>query len=125
MSALADLPPEILISIYNHLNVKDILSCARCCRSLYEISKIHSVWERIIRQDFGINFKTDPERSDVTPQLFYQHILNKYGKLLGLWQKVTEGHYGRLLQVKCSSFFTFITTAKKCILFHVLHIVCV
>lgn len=114
MSSLANLPPEILISIYNHLSVKDILSCAKCCRSLNEISQINSVWEIKIHQDFGIRFKTDAERSDATPKLFYQHVLYKYGKLLGLWQKVTEGHYGKLLQVKFRSFLISVKKAKVC-----------
>ena len=71
---------------------------AKTCRFTNETSKTKFIWERKIHVDFGIDVKkeTPPELS---PKAFYCQVLQKYGKLLGLWQATTYGHRGGLFQV--------------------------
>ena len=65
---------------------------------IFETSKIEFIWENKIQIDFGIDVKKE-EQSGPSPLAFYWQVLQKYGKLLGLWQATTYGHRGGLFQV--------------------------
>ena len=63
-----------------------------------DISKIEFIWENRIQIDFGIDINKE-EKSGPSPRAFYWQVLQKYGKLIGLWQATTYGHRGGLFQV--------------------------
>ena len=107
--SVANLPPEILIPIFVHLPVKDGCQLSVTCKRLYEIFQIEFIWEKKILHDFRINVKTPKEQhskaeKSVTAFEFYKSILHKYGKLLGVWQRKSFGHYGSIFQVRMLSY---------------------
>ena len=107
MTNITDLPPEVVIKIFLYLPLKDCLRFSRVCKDFSEIGNTDLVWEKRIAQDFRVTIKKKDEgltesfdsEPEITSKLFYRHVLFKYGKLLGLWQNVTNGHYGGLFQV--------------------------
>ena len=98
MTALTSLPPEVLIRIFLQLPTEDCLNLAKTCRFINDTSKIEFIWEEKIYADFGIDVKKE-DQSRPSPRAFYWQVLQKYGKLLGLWQATTYGHRGGLFQV--------------------------
>jgi len=99
MCSLSELPPEILIEIFLHLPVTDCLILSKTCKTMSQVSTIDLFWEKKIYHDFGIQLgiKKTPQLS-ISPKMFYRYVLHKYGRLLGLWQLATFGHYGGLYQ---------------------------
>ena len=98
MTTLSSLPPEVLTRIFLKLPAKNCVNLAKTCRFTNDISKIEFIWENKIQTDFGIDVKKE-EQSGPSPRAFYWQVLQKYGKLLGLWQATTYGHRGGLFQV--------------------------
>ena len=98
MTTLSSLPPEVLTRIFLKLPAKDCVNMAKTCRFTNDISKIEFIWEKKIQTDFGVDVKKE-EQSGPSPRAFYWQVLQKYGKLLGLWQATTYGHRGGLFQV--------------------------
>ena len=98
MTTLSSLPPEVLTRIFLKLPAKDCVNMAKTCRFANDISKIEFIWENKIQTDFGVDVKKE-EQSGPSPRAFYWQVLQKYGKLLGLWQATTYGHRGGLFQV--------------------------
>ena len=98
MVSLTDIPPEVLLRIFLQLPAEDCFNLANTCKFTYQISKIEFLWDTKIREDYGINVK-DAGSSGPSSRAFYRHVLSKYGKLLGIWQATTYGHYGGLFQV--------------------------
>ena len=98
MTTLSSLPPEVLTRIFLKLPAEDCVNLAKTCRFTNDISKIEFIWENKIQIDFGIDVKKE-EQSGPSPRAFYWQVLQKYGKLLGLWQATTYGHRGGLFQV--------------------------
>ena len=98
MTTLSSLPPEVLTRIFLKLPAKDCVNLAKTCRFTNDISKIEFIWENKIQTDFGIDVKKE-EQSGPSTRAFYWQVLQKYGKLLGLWQATTYGHRGGLFQV--------------------------
>ena len=52
-SNLTSLPPEILISIFHNLSVRDGCQLSACCKQLYEIFQVELIWEQKILKDYG------------------------------------------------------------------------
>ena len=98
MVSLTDIPPEVILRIFLQLPAEDCFNLANTCKFTYQISKIEFLWDTKIREDYGINVK-DAGSSGPSSRAFYRHVLSKYGKLLGIWQATTYGHYGGLFQV--------------------------
>ena len=85
MTTLSSLPPEVLTRIFLKLPAKDCVNMAKTCRFTNDISKIEFIWENKIQTDFGIGVKKE-EQSGPSTKAFHWQVLQKYGKLLGLWQ---------------------------------------
>ena len=100
MATLTSLPPEVLTRIFLQLPAEDCLNLSKTCRFTNDTSKIEFIWEEKIYADFGIDVKKE-NQSPPSPGAFYWQVLQKYGKLLGLWQATTYGHRGGLFQVGC------------------------
>jgi len=99
MCSLNSLPPEVLIEIFLRLPVNDCLILSKTCKTMAEISNIDLLWEKKIYLDFGIKVDTkETVHLSSSPKIFYRHVLYKYGRLLGVWQLATFGHYGGLYQ---------------------------
>ena len=102
MCCLLNLPPEVLIEVFLRLPIKDCLKLAKTCKAMAEIANIDIFWEKKMRLDFHIKVDQNKSRDSCTASKakhFYRNILHKYGKLLGVWQLSTFGHYGGLYQV--------------------------
>ena len=104
MTTLANLPPEVLTRIFLQLPAEDCVNLAKTCRFTNDISKIEFIWENKILIDFGIDVKKE-DQPGPSPRAFYWQVLQKYGKLLGLWQATTYGHRGGLFQVHTIFFY--------------------
>lgn len=52
-SNLTSLPPEILMSIFHNLPVRDGCQLSACCKQLYEIFQVELIWEQKILKDYG------------------------------------------------------------------------
>jgi hypothetical protein len=98
MTTLTNLPPEVLTRIFLQLPAEDCLNLSKTCRFINDTSKIEFIWENKIEIDFGIDVKKE-NQSGQSPRAFYWQVLQKYGKLLGLWQATSYGHRGGLFQV--------------------------
>ena len=92
------LPIEILVKIFGYLRVNEALRLSSTCKRLSLITQEEFFWHELIKKEFGIDLRDDNCRP-TEAKIFYQKILHKYGKFLGLWQRLTLGHYGALLQV--------------------------
>ena len=104
MTTLSNLPPEVLTRIFLQLPADDCVNLAKTCRFTNDTSKIEFIWENKILIDFGIDVKKE-NQSGPSPRAFYWQVLQKYGKLLGLWQATTYGHRGGLFQVIMDFFY--------------------
>ena len=98
MVSLTDIPPEVLLRIFIQLPAEDCFNLANTCKFTHQISKIEVLWDTQIREDYRINVKVARSLGP-SSRTFYRHVLSKYGKLLGIWQAKTYGHYGGLFQV--------------------------
>ena len=96
--ALETLPIEILLNIYSYLKVNEALRLSLTCKRLSLITQEEFFWQDVIKKEFGIDLRQAKTRP-IPAKLFYQKVLHKYGRFLGLWQRLTLGHYGSLIQV--------------------------
>jgi len=48
-SSVTELPDELVLTIFSHLDLKDLLSISRVCSSLFLISLDDHLWKKLIR----------------------------------------------------------------------------
>jgi len=94
---ILDLPSEILLNIIKLLKCDDI--CAiRCANShLKQLCDNECVWISKANSDFRVKLKAG--ESSVSPRVYYQNFLHKFGPMLGLWQRQNLKFYSGLLKV--------------------------
>ena len=97
--AIETLPLEILVKIFSYLRVNEALRLALTCKRLSLITQEEFFWQDLIKKEFGIDLRQAKSRP-VPAKIFYQKVLHKYGRFLGLWQRLTFGHYSALMQVR-------------------------
>ena len=78
MQGLVFLPPETLIKIILFLSAKDILSFAKCCTTIAEITKLDIIWEKKSQQDFGVKSKNNTNNAKILSESNLHSLQNKY-----------------------------------------------
>ncbi len=79
---LLDLPYELFLMMFTHMDVNDILNLLFTCRPLYSRVRDESIWRELSAR-YGFS-----DISIYTQQSFfvvYASLLHAYGPLLGLW----------------------------------------
>ena len=100
---LSNLPPEILIPIFVKLPVKDLFNLSKTCKRLNDVFEDELVWEQKVLLEYDINLKRPKEQSykaehNCSSKDLYK-LLQKYGKLLGMWQRTKFEPRGSIYQV--------------------------
>ncbi|TRY63487.1 hypothetical protein TCAL_06851 [Tigriopus californicus] len=93
--SLIDLPPEILCHVVSFLPVVSVPALAQSCRVGQSICDTETVWDALTRREYRIHLQP---HSGFSSKAFFQKILVKYGRYLGLWQRFDLEHYGSLHQ---------------------------
>ena len=96
---LLDLPPELLLQIFQSLGASDICNLRETCACLRAVCDQEEVWRHLCIQNFGhvLTEQIKPAK------IFYQKILHRYGPLAGLWQRMDVRYRGGLVRVAVSS----------------------
>lgn len=90
---LLDLPSEILVNILCFVSASDLCQVSLVNSYLYKFTKEELIWTYQARKHFGITLKP----TTVSPRFTYQHLLHKWGKLLGLWQRQNLHFYSEIV----------------------------
>ncbi len=98
-SPLENLPLELLTKILSSLETKDLMSASLTCKALNKAAQVEEVWESLARRSYGIRLKPRKNFENHSPKMFYQKVLHRFGRCLGLWQRQDFSHYGNLTQV--------------------------
>lgn len=94
--SLLHLPPEILCHVASFLPVKSVASLAQTCRIGRSICDTETIWDFFARRDYSVHLQL---AKGISSKAFFQKILFKYGRYLGLWQRFDLEHYGSLHQL--------------------------
>ena len=96
---LLDLPPELLLQIFQSLGASDICNLRETCACLRAVCDQEEVWRHLCIQNFGHVMAEQIKPS----KILYQKILHRYGPLAGLWQRMDVRYRGGLVRVAVSS----------------------
>lgn len=92
------LPCELIMHVLKHLSAHDIIKVSQCCKTLYEVARIDSLWQHLCYRDYHVVSKEGWE-DETSFHILYTKVLYKYYKFLGLWN-FTKSPYGMLLHIK-------------------------
>lgn len=93
---ILDLPSEVLLNILSFLNPLDLCSVRSINLFCKDLCDKESVWISKAKSDYKIKLKVE---ASFSPRTFYQHVLHKYGPMLGLWQRQNLKFYSGILRV--------------------------
>eukprot|EP00092_Neocalanus_flemingeri_P002821 GFUD01003019.1.p1 GENE.GFUD01003019.1~~GFUD01003019.1.p1 ORF type:complete len:392 (-),score=91.25 GFUD01003019.1:223-1398(-) len=93
---LLDLPSEVVLNIISFLKSKELCSVRSVSFFLKELCDKESVWISRAQSDYKVKFKVE---ENFSPRIFYQNVLHKFGKMLGLWQRQNLKFYSGILSV--------------------------
>ena len=94
---ILDLPSEILLNIVKLLECVDICAIRYVNSHLKHLCDNESVWISKAKSDFRVRLKAG--ESSVSPRVYYQNMLYKFGPMIGLWQRQNLKFYSGLLKV--------------------------
>jgi len=94
---ILDLPSEILLNIVKLLECVDICAIRHVNSHLKHLCDNESVWISKAKSDFRVRLKAG--ESSVSPRVYYQNMLYKFGPMFGLWQRQNLKFYSGLLKV--------------------------
>jgi len=93
---LVDLPSDVLIEILCSVPASGLAMISQVHSLLYTVANNEEVWIARAKQDYKVILK---KSEGFSPRDFYQLVLHKYGKLMGLWKRTNHLYYGGLLKV--------------------------
>lgn len=93
---LLEFPSEVLIAISCSVPAPDLANFSRVHSIIHTVVTDEEVWMARARKDYKIVLN---KLEGFSPREFYQLVLHKYGKLLGLWKRTNHMFYGGLLRV--------------------------
>lgn len=93
---IVDLPENVLLSILQLCNVRDLTALSVVCSLFYRLTKDSFLWRHLCFRDFSVS----PESCEKSSyEKIYKNVLHKYGCMLGLYQSQI-GPYGGLLEIR-------------------------
>jgi len=93
---MLDLPSEVFLNILSFLNPRDLCSIRSINCFCKDLCDKESVWISKAKSDYKVKLKVEESFS---PRNFYQHVLHKFGPMLGLWQRQNLKFYSGILRV--------------------------
>ena len=64
VSGLPGLPPELLLRVFQSLNLKGVMALSRVSKHLRDIHKLDNIWRKLYCADFGSSRNGRPEDED-------------------------------------------------------------
>ena len=66
------MPPELLLRVFHHLDVKGVMALSRVSKQLRDIHKLDHIWRKLYKKDFGSSNNSGIPEEDKDWYLFYK-----------------------------------------------------